>query len=190
MRAAYCRLVVLSVIGVLCAGAAVAAPAQVVILRHGEKPETGNELNERGWQRANALVGFFQSDPVMTRFGLPTAIYAMAPKDEGGSVRPIQTVTPLADVLKLAIHKDYKRDELAALVKEIMGKPGYAGRTVLVCWEHKVIPELVRDFGWSSGPVNWDGAVFDRAWVLRFDGDRVVGFQDLPQRLLPGDSDR
>ena len=173
----------------LAASGASAAPAQVVIIRHGEKPPEGDELDERGWQRARALVEFFKSSPRVTRHGAPAAIYAMDPKAGGGSLRPIQTVTPLAQSLGLGIDHRYKKDQLPELVKLIMEDRRLDGRMVLVCWEHKVIPTLLRDFGWSSGPDKWKGSVFDRAWVLNFQDGKPTSFEDVPEHVLPGDSE-
>ena len=167
---------------------ALAAPAQVIIIRHAEKPETGNQLSPQGFQRAGALVDFFEHAPAVNQHGTPAAIYAMAPKGANGSLRPIQTVTPLADALGLTINKTYLRDQLTALVQDILGNPGYQGKMVLVCWEHNVIPEMVQDFGWTSAPDSWAGEVFDRAWILNFTGDKVTSFQDAPEHVLPGDS--
>jgi hypothetical protein len=50
-----------------------AAPAEIIMIRHGEKPPSGNELNDQGWQRANALAGFFTSEPAVLTFGTPVA---------------------------------------------------------------------------------------------------------------------
>ncbi len=164
-----------------------AGPAQVIIIRHGEKPRVGNELSERGWQRAKALVEFFEKDPAVTQFGPPVAIYAMKPGHADGSVRAIQTVTPLAESLGKTINKNYEKNELKSLVKDILGNPCYAGKTVLICWEHKVIPSLVREFGWSDAPSLWSGKVYDRAWILKLSGKKVTVFQNIPEHVLPGD---
>ncbi|MFA6584529.1 MAG: hypothetical protein WCS77_09555 [Elusimicrobiaceae bacterium] len=167
-----------------------AAPAQVVILRHAEKPEVGNELNKQGWRRAYALVGFFRFNKHMNKFGAPAAIYAMAPKDAQGTLRPIQTITPTAKELGLPIRTNYKKKEEAALVKEIMSAKAYDGRTVLVCWEHHAIEKMVEEFGWKGKLRAWPDEVYDRAWVLTFDGRHVKDLKDMPQRVLPGDSNK
>jgi len=167
---------------------ATAAPAQVVLIRHGEKPDEGNELNAKGWQRANALPQFFNNNAVVKAFGLPVAIYAMEPSDDDGSVRAIQTVTPLAKSLGLEIQSKYSKKEIKPLVDEILSNASYDNHMVLICWEHKMIPKIVRQFGWDNAP-DWDGSVFDRAWVLNFTGNAVTQFQNIPQHLLPGDSD-
>jgi hypothetical protein len=163
-------------------------PAQIVIIRHAEKPASGNELSARGFQRAQALPQFFKNNTIVTEFGPPVAIFAMKPGSDEGSVRAIETVSPLATSLGLPIQENIVRDDLQTLVDTIKNDPTYDGKMVLICWEHKVIPQLAADFGLQNGPSNWDGSVFDRAWVLDFTGDQVTSFQDLPEHLLPGDS--
>ncbi|NNN05524.1 MAG: histidine phosphatase family protein [Elusimicrobia bacterium] len=165
-----------------------AAPAQVIVIRHGEKPPSGPDLDEQGYARAQALVGFFQNNPAVTQFGTPAAIYAMDPKGPNGSLRAIETVTPLAQALGLSINKDYKRKDIPQLVQDILSNSAYDGKTVLICWEHRVIPDIVDAFGWTSAPQSWAGSSFDRAWVLTFTGDRVTDFVDVPEHVLPGDS--
>ncbi|MFI5361409.1 MAG: histidine phosphatase family protein [Elusimicrobiota bacterium] len=184
------RLMSVGLLAALATGAvpARATPAQVIIIRHGEKPDEGNELSPRGFQRAQALVDFFEHSPAVTRHGTPAAIYAMNPKDEDGSLRPIQTVTPLAEALGLRIDHDYVKDELPQLVKDIKANHAYDGKMVLICWEHKMIPVLVSDFGWNSAPKSWKGKVFDQAWVLDFEGDAVSSFRIVPEHVLPGDA--
>jgi len=180
-------------LSLVAAGAAVAAaaPAQVVLIRHGEKPDDGPELDERGRQRARALVSFFTSDAAMTRNGPPAAIFAMAPKGDGGSVRAIQTVQPLADKLGLPVRADFTRKQISALADAIMKDGSLDGKTVVVCWEHKVIPDIARALGADTAPAKWPGGdVYDRAWMIRFAGGRFLSFEDLPEHVLPGDSDQ
>ncbi len=167
---------------------AFAAPAQVIIIRHGEKPPSGPDLDEQGYARAQALVGFFQNNPAVTQFGTPAAIYAMDPKGPNGSMRAIETVTPLAQALGQSIDTDYKRKDIPQLVQDILGNPAYDGKMVLICWEHSVIPDIVDAFGWTSAPQSWAGSSFDRAWVLDFTGSQVTGFTDVPEHVLPVDS--
>jgi hypothetical protein len=181
----------LSVVGVfsfLIASVSFAAPAQVVILRHGEKPATGNTLDTQGYQRAAALPSLFKTDPDLTRYGTPAAIYAMEPASEDGSVRAIETVTPLAQALGLTIQESFTKNQLARLVNAVMTHPSYEGKTVVICWEHDVIPTMVDDFGYKNAPQTWPDDVFDRLWFLHFTGNEVTSFENLPQHLLPGDS--
>ncbi len=172
----------------LLAANADSGPAQVIIIRHAEKPPVGNHLNDRGRARAQALVGFFKNNPEVTQDGPPAAIYAMKPSSDDGSFRPIETVTPLAQSLGLSIIEDYAKKDGQAMVQAIMSNASYVGKMVLICWEHHDIVNLVHDLGWDSGPDSWKGDVFDRAWILNFENGKPVSFKDVPQRLLPGDS--
>ena len=167
---------------------AYSAPSQIVILRHGEKPVTGNELNEKGWKRANALVDYVIENKVINEFGNPIALYAGAPTNAGGAIRSIQTISPLASRLGLEINKSITKKELSLLVNEVLNAKEYENHTVLICWEHTLIPEMAHLFGASNAPDTWDSNVFDRAWVIRFYDGQVKSFQNLAQHLLPGDS--
>lgn len=164
-----------------------ASPAQVIIIRHAEKPADGPDLDADGKKRAQALVGFFQHAPSVTKHGPPVAIYAMDPGDDGGSRRTIETVTPLAEALGLKIVTDFRRKQIPRLVREILDTPAYKGKTVLVCWERTAIPDIAAAFGWNGAPPKWPDALYDRAWVLNLAGDDVFSFADVPQRLLPDD---
>jgi len=180
-----------------CSAAAFAAPAQVIFIRHAEKPGNSNELSEKGFRRAQALVKFFLSEPAVTRYGPPAAIYAAAPKHEDSSIRSIQTVTPLAKAVRLSINKDFTRGETRKLARSIMQNPAYEGKMVLVCWQHGALVDAVRDLAEESGasqkllkalPLEWPDEIFDRAWILDFDRGSAASFRNIPQRLLPGDS--
>jgi len=184
-------LVVLALAAVWLAGRpASAAPAEIIFLRHAEKPEKGAELNTQGWRRAAALPSLFERDPRILTHGTPVAIYAGAPAKAGGSVRSIQTMQATAKALHIPLIQSITRDQVDELVRTILASSAYEGKTVLVCWEHKKIPEMIRAFGWVNGPARWKENVFDRLWILDFKNGKPVHFQDDPQGLLPGDSIR
>jgi broad specificity phosphatase PhoE len=167
---------------------ALADPAEVILIRHAEKPAVGNELSPRGRERAAALGPYFQTTPDVLDFKTPVAIYAQRPKSEASSVRAIQTVQPLADALRLKINETYTRDEFEGMVEEIRQKPEYQGHTVLICWEHKVIPEIVRKFAVEGAPQTWRDETYDRTWIIKFKAGEKPTFIDFPQRLMFGDS--
>lgn len=180
----------------LGAGTAFAAPAQVILIRHGEKQDVGPELNAQGFKRAGALVNFFKSEPAVTRYGTPAAIYAAAPKNADSSVRSIQTVTPLAKALGIKIDADFTRGQTSAVVQDLMENPAYDGRMVLICWQHTNLVQLAQTLAEYNNsqkvaiPQVWPDGAFDRVWLLDLSKNgKVVSFQNLPQRLLPGDSD-
>lgn len=166
----------------------VALPAQVIIMRHAEKPPSGVDLSTKGKERAAALVPFFQNTPELLHYGGAAAIYAAAAPKESSSKRSIQTVQGLADALKIPVSDRYEVDDYKAMVEEIKTNPAYVGKMVMICWEHHVIAEIARAFGVLQAPARWPGEVFDRTWVITFQSMGRPTFQNLPQRLMFGDS--
>jgi hypothetical protein len=163
------------------------APAEVLIIRHGEKPLEGHDLSPQGYARAAALPQLFLQDTRLLQFGKPVAIYAMtAPADR--SNRTIETVTPLAAALGLNLNTNFVRPEIDDLTHEILNNPDYEGKTVLICWEHKMIAGIAQALGVTPTPDSWSGSVFDRVWKIDFENGRVMKFENLAQKLLPGDT--
>lgn len=167
--------------------AVMALPAQVILIRHAEKAGNG-ELSQKGQQRAQALVAYFKTNPAVLHFGTPVAIYAGAPVNGSGSVRSIQTVTPVAQALGLQLHTEFDRSQGAEMAAAVLQDPHYDGKMVLVCWSHADLADIASAFGVTPQPEAWDGNTFDRSWVIDFNKSGVSGFSDIPQNVLPGDS--
>ncbi len=175
-----------------------ASPAEVLIIRHAEKPlvaalgkSDGRDLSPRGYQRADALVSLFTKDARMLEFGMPVAVYAGSPKKtDTGSIRSLETIQPTATALGLTPKTSFISDEFGAMVSEVMKAKQYDGKTVLIAWPHNQIPDMASSFGVASKDVpEWTGEIFDRVWQIKFDDKGgVQTFQNLPQRLLSGDS--
>lgn len=163
-------------------------PSEVIIIRHGEKPPQGNSLNTKGKERAAAFVPFFQERKEVLTHGTPVAIYALKPSKTDASKRSIETVTPLAEALKVKLNKEFVHDDYKKMVEEIKTSPEYKGKMVLICWEHHVIPEITRAFGALQSPAKWPDETFDRLWVINFSNTGKATLQNLPQKLLFGDS--
>lgn len=165
--------------------------SKIMVIRHAEKPngerglmpdgsENKDALTATGWLRAEALVGYFEH-PTQPDIATPGTIYASASR----SLRPIQTVTPLANRLGLEILMDKKGNE-AELVASAMR----AGGTVLISWQHEailVIANLIRG-GTKGIPQRWPPSRFDLVWVFDRTSDGTWSFMQAPQMLLPGDS--
>src|SRR5260221_4153375 len=150
----------------------IAQPAQVIIIRHAEKPDDGNELSLAGRERAAALVPYFLETDELVEFKTPVAIYAQAQKKATSSVRSFQSVKPLADALHVTVNQSYTRDQHKNMVDEIVHENAYEGHTVLICWEHKVIPDMAAEFGVEDAPKTWHGRDFDRVWIITFRPDK------------------
>jgi hypothetical protein len=165
-----------------------AAPAQILLIRHAEKPADAKDVNlsPAGYARAQALVGYFQTNPEVTQYGTPAAIYAMGRKDATTSARPIETVTPLAQALGLPVLHPYTKEDTQPLVAEILSK--YDGQMVLICWEHDVIQTIASELGVTPAPPKWPGSRYDMTYRIDFSGSAVSSFAILFQMLMPGDS--
>ena len=160
----------------------VARPKQILLIRHGEKTglKTDMDLNPRGFARAAALSRLFPK-----QFETPDFIFAT--QVSAHSNRPVETVTPLAKSLHLKIDNRFGEDDYSPLARELLSKPAYSVKTVLVCWHHGKIPELAAALGVPHPPSPWPDTQFDRVWKIQYDGAAAT-MTDLPQHLLDGDS--
>ena len=99
----------------------------------------------------------------------------------------METFTPLARALHLRLNSNIPDAGYALLAREILSNHQYDGREVMICWHHGKIPALARALGVVNAPKSRSGAVFDRVWRIRY-SDGGFTLENLPQRLLPGDS--
>jgi broad specificity phosphatase PhoE len=174
---------------------------KIMVIRHAEKPngepglmpdggENAEALTATGWRRAEALVGLF--DPpggefADARLATPATIFASGVGHHRDSLRPQQTVTPLAAKLKYHIDTKYAKGDEARLVNEATR----AGGVVLIAWQHEAIPEIAELIRGSDEdiPQHWPANRFDLVWVFdRPGGSGSWSFDQVPQNLLPGDS--
>jgi hypothetical protein len=176
---------------------------KILLIRHAEKPakdgppvgvtlkgdRSKESLEVRGWQRAGALThllappdGRFQH-PELAK---PQVLYASRPVKRGGSLRPIETITPLAEKLGIEINSDYRRYDIVSMLDDVFSHRG----VVLICWQREFIPRISSYILEDTriAPPDWPEDRFDMVWV--FDLDRSSGhykFKQVPQRLLSGD---
>jgi len=145
-------------------------PAQIILIRHADKPADPQDphLSPAGVQRAEWLVSFITTDPAMTRFGLPVAVFATRTTKDDNGQRTQETVAPLARVLKLPVRTPFLGKDYAALADLILAEPAYAGKTVLICWNHEEIPQLAAALGVTPEPPKWKESAFDRVYVISY----------------------
>ena len=172
---------------VLVGSKALSAPAQIFIIRHAEKPPVGSDLSPQGAQRAAGMPAFFENTPQLKQFGTPVAIYAMEAKSTDSSNRPVETVTPLANALGVPINSSFTKLQIAPMVSQIMNNRLYNNKTVLICWEHDMIPLIASDLGATSAPQVWNGTIFNQVWILTYTGNMVTSFNILQEKILPSD---
>jgi broad specificity phosphatase PhoE len=174
---------------------------RILLIRHAEKPDPdrgiggvdpqGNvdplSLSPRGWQRAGALVcAFYASEAGTGRFPMPSRIYAARFRPgHKGSHRSAQTVAPLAEKLGLSVDLRFGLGDEQTVAQEATRASG----TVLICWQHEGIAEIVLHIigsGIDAIPAQWPADRFDLIWSCTRDAQQWT-FTQIQQLLLPGD---
>lgn len=189
-------------------------PERIVLIRHAEEPHPagplgvdeqgrpdGQSLSVRGWQRAGALAALFSGRACQRRdgaiaaggdpapFSRPTALFAAS--DPGKSRRPLDTLRPLADVLRLPVHALPSEMPAQTAAQRMLGFDG----SLLVCWRHRTLAALLHALaGGRAGcelPSAWDEARYDLVWCLwrAPDASGPWRFRRMGQRLLAGDGE-
>jgi len=167
-----------------------AQPAQVIVIRHGEKMPDGN-LSERGFERAGALAPYFALTSTFLNYGVPVAIFAARPTPstppyhpDENTLRCVDTIAPTALFLRLPIHSGYAKLQEQALADFILSDAFYEGKNVLICWHHDTIQTLVQALGVPTAPPFPN--VFDQTWVITYLPTPFLAIYQ--QRLLFGDT--
>lgn len=153
-----------------------------LILRHAEKPDSGDEpdLSARGRLRAAAL-----SVCLPQRFGRPD--YLFAARDTKESRRSRLTLTPLSQALGVPINCTFDRMDFDDMAKHLQSGQIRKDTIVVIAWHHGTIPELVKHLGVQHAPAQWDDNVFDQFWRVQL-GKDDIRFELVHQQLLFGDS--
>lgn len=165
-------------------------PKAVILIRHAEKPipeEASPSLSERGWQRAKLLPQIFVNNQTLSQISLPDYLFAAGLENKDSSRRSIETLQYLSKSIQVPINDFFKRDDYKDLVDEILQNPQYNNKVIMIAWQHKILSKIAGRLGVSPKP-EWDDEKFDRIWLITF-WDNHLLFKDMPQRLLPGDSD-
>ncbi len=183
------RIVFLFAVILSFTSAAIAAPAHIIILRHGEKvSDEERGLSPRGFQRAEALAKYFTSNIFLDKYGTPSGIFAASPGKKA-SQRSVETITPTAQAFNLPINADYHRDDGDGLMESVLAEPSFEGKTVIICWNRGGMSDLLAPLQ-GHFPRHWNDEIFDRFWILELQPDGSYSFKNEPQNLLPGDSKR
>ena len=171
---------------------------KIMVIRHAEKPTDKDggvdqkgvpdkhDLIVRGWQRAGALARFFAKPDPESPIEAPTAIFATEPTTGSDSKRPEKTVTPLSQLINIAIDSTIQEGSEQDLVNKAEASNG----VVLIAWHHGKIPAIANLI--LPKPVvtkKWPEDRFDMVWVFdRSDPTAPWSFSQVPQLLLQGDS--
>jgi hypothetical protein len=145
--------------------------AVVLIIRHAEKPESGQDLTPAGYQRAEAYVKYFREFQVE---GKPLQLESLfAAADSKNSRRPRLTLEPLSRELHIPLDTHFKDKLPELLADELKSRPH--GKGILICWHHGKIPELLTALGADPAALlpggKWPDGEFGWVIELRYDGE-------------------
>lgn len=168
---------------------ALSTPREIVIIRHADKwnqKNYGPYLSPKGQVRAEKFVSYY-----LSHFHKPDFIFASKPGDakhpnESDSLRPFQTVMPLANELtflskqNFIIQTPYFQKQYLALANDLLHQKKYQDKQILIAWHHGKINFLTRDLGVTKKLAKWKGDNFDMVYVLKYDVDgKLTSFQIL-----------
>ena len=139
---------------------------KVVIIRHGEKPETGDNLSCQGESRALQLASVLYQ-----KFNKPDYSYvpSLALGKSITHARMFQTITPFAVKYNLTINGKFDTNDYSDIAESVLKKTG----TVLMVWEHSAISSLAEKLGVKKAP-SWDDNDFDSIWIITYPNGKAV----------------
>lgn len=152
-------LLVIFLLGVSHVASAQQKDLKVVIIRHGEKGATGDNLNCQGLNRALALPKVLYA-----KFGIPAYILVPA-LGQGKSTshsRMFQTITPFAGKYNISINTDFDSTDYKDIKDYLKGKSG----TALLVWDHQSIEGLAKSFGIKDEKLKWKDSDYDSIWII------------------------
>jgi hypothetical protein len=143
---------------------------RVIIIRHGEKPDQGDNLSCQGFNRSLELP-----DVLNKKFGTPDYIFvpSINTGKKTSTARMYQTIVPFAVKYNLNIDTKYDVEDAKGLAEDILKRNG----SVLVVWEHKHIDNILKALGVQS-PDKWTDDDFDSIWIVSFDSGKPVVTKD------------
>src|SRR3984957_6499971 len=182
----------LASLAALAATPAEAQPSRVIILRHAEKLNA-YALCDLGRERANALAKQFLGQ------GATQSLFAPGERPAGFmavTLHPLETISPAAQSWGLPVidysvvpNKDADDDSAEAEInartheaaRDLMSKPEYDGKIMVVAWEHKHIAsrKLEKDYRGQEvtfrqllrlgqAPESWSDTNYDYFWIVDY----------------------
>lgn len=137
---------------------------RVIIIRHGEKPEQGDNLSCQGLNRSLQLP-----DVLNKKFGVPDYVFvpSINTGNKTSTARMYQTIIPFAVKYNLTINSKYDVDDIKGLAADVLKRNG----TVLLVWEHGHIDNIAKALGVQTS--KWPGDDFDSIWIIDFQNGKA-----------------
>ena len=153
---------------------------KLVFIRHGERPDNGDNLTCKGFNRSLLLPALLYK-----KFGLPDNIYVPS-LNLGKSTkraRMFQTITPFAVKYNLSINSQYDEEDYKHISKALLQEKG----TILIIWEHNTITPLLDYLGIKTSSLNWPDSDYDSIWIVTFKKGQAILTKDR-EGLNPSDN--
>ena len=143
---------------------------KIVFIRHGEKPEKGNNLTCKGLNRSLMLPAV-----ITKKFGVPDFVYvpSLTLGEKTKHARMFETVIPLTAKYNLDIDSKFEEKDSVGIANDMMQKKG----TVLVVWEHGAIGGILHALG-VQNVAKWASDDFDTMYIITFKDGKPVMTKD------------
>jgi hypothetical protein len=151
---------------------------KIIFIRHGEKPEQGDNLSCKGLNRSLQLPAV-----LLKKFGVVDHILVPALKN-GNSTnhsRMFQTISPYAIQQHLNINTKFDESESKAIANAIT----YLNGTVLLVWEHKSILKILKELGIKEN-IQWRDNDYDSIIIITYKNGIPILKRDT-ENLNPAD---
>jgi hypothetical protein len=143
---------------------------KIVIIRHAEKEDQGDNLNCKGFSRSVLLPAV-----LFQKYGRPRKIFipAVGSGESTRHGRMFQTISPFVIKYNMAINSIFEENDGDGVAKALLHERG----TVFVVWDHKFIQQILEALGVSEPP-GWKENDYDSIWVITIDKGRVSFVKD------------
>lgn len=151
---------------------------RIVIIRHGEKPQSGENLNCAGLNRAMKLPAV-----IAAKFGKPAYLFvpSLGMSQITTHSRMYQTAVPLAVKYNLSINTSYAVKDSKEMGKELEKLHG----TVLVIWEHNSVMKLIKGLDVDTTNLDWPDSDYDSMWIVTYKNGKAQLQKDM-ENIRPG----
>ena len=150
---------------------------KIILIRHAEKPQEGNNLSCMGLNRALQLA-----DVISNKFGKVNSILVPALNNgkSTNQARMFQTITPYAVKENMDINTKFNVTNIQDVARTLQNMTG----STLVVWEHNGIEKIVKTLGIAE-KLKWDANDFDSIWIITWENGAPVLTKDA-EHIKPG----
>jgi len=140
---------------------------KIILMRHAEKPDNGDNLNCQGLNRSLALPAV-----LFKKFGKPGNVYipAIATGSVTKHVRMLQTISPFVIKYGLSVNSAFDVNDAKGIANALIRENG----TVIVVWEHQALVPILSYLGGDIKKLKWPPDDFDTIWIVTFKKGRAV----------------